>query len=138
MLENSLPFLNIYNKLKTMKKQMLSEQFKRMQKLAGIVEVSNPYSVTWLEPTDTYFKQELDELTGNDMRFSKEEFFNPQNYDKVYSLLPHTFKMIAEHSKGSEIQNPKEIKETLLNKEISDLMDDWDNFRKILIKDTTS
>ena len=117
---------------------MLSEQFKRMQKLAGIVEVSNPYSVTWLEPTDTYFKQELDELTGNDMRFSKEEFFNPQNYDKVYSLLPHTFKMIAEHSKGSEIQNPKEIKETLLNKEISDLMDDWDNFRKILIKDTKS
>jgi len=123
-----------------MKKQMLSEQFKRMQKLAGIVEVSNPYSVTWLEPDDAYFEQELDELTGNDMRFSKEEFFNSQNYDKVYSLLPHTFKMIAEHSIGSEIQNLKEIKDILLNKDISDLMDedDWNNFRKILMKDTKS
>jgi len=101
-------------------------------------EVTNPYSVEWVEPTDDYFNQELDELLGNEMRFSKEEFFHPQNYDSVYKILPHTFKMIAEHSKGSKIENTQEIKEILLNKEINELMNDWGEFRHMLIKDPKS
>ena len=99
-------------------------------------EVTNPYSVEWIEPDTAYFTQELSELLGNEMRFSKREFFHPQNYDLMYSLFPHTFKMIAEHSKGSEVENEQEIKSILLNKEIPDLMDDWGDFRHILMKDS--
>jgi hypothetical protein len=72
------------------------------------------------------------------MRFSKDEFFHPQNYDLMYSIFPHTFKMIAEHSKGSEVDDEQEIKDILLDKEISDLMDDWDDFRQVLLKDDQS
>jgi hypothetical protein len=72
------------------------------------------------------------------MRFSKDEFFHPQNYDLMYSIFPHTFKMIAEHSKGSEVDDEQEIKDILLDKEISDLMDDWEDFRQVLLKDGQS
>ena len=106
--------------------------------MMGLNEVSNPYSITWLEPTREYFNQELEELLGNEMRFSKNEFFHPQNYDLMYSIFPHTFKMIAEHSKGSEVDDEQEIKDILLDKEISDLMDDWDDFRQVLLKDGQS
>lgn len=103
-----------------------------------LTEVTNPYKVEWLEPTQEYFTQELSELLGNEMRFSKGEFFHPNNYDQMYSLFPHTFKMIAEHSKGEEVESDEEIKEILLNKEIYELMDDWGDFRHILMKDTES
>jgi len=99
-----------------------------------LTEISNPYKVEWEPATNEYINQELDELLGNDMRFSKEEFFHPQNYDSVYKILPHTFKLIAEHSKGDIVNNPKEIKNILLNKEISELMDDWGEFRGVLMK----
>lgn len=116
----------------------LKEEINRIKTIMGLSEDSNPYSATWLEPTREYFTQELDELLGNDVRFSKDEFFHPQNYDLMYSLLPHTFKIIAEHSKGSDIDNEQEIKDILLNKEISNLMDDWENFREVLLKDKQS
>lgn len=116
----------------------LKEEINRIKTIMGLSEDSNPYSSTWLEPTKEYFTQELDELLGNDTRFSKDEFFHPQNYDLMYSLLPHTFKIIAEHSKGSDIDNEQEIKDILLNKEISNLMDDWENFREVLLKDKQS
>jgi hypothetical protein len=91
-----------------------------------------------LEPRIEYFIQELDELLGNAMRFSKDEFFHPQNYDLMYSIFPHTFKLIAEHSKGGKVENEQEIKDILLDKELSDLMDDWGDFRKVLLKDKQS
>ena len=116
----------------------LQENIDRIKEVMGLNELSNPYSITWLEPTREYFTQELSELLGNDMRFSKDEFFNPQNYDLMYSIFPHTFKMIAEHSKGSEVDDEQEIKDILLDNEISDLMDDWEDFRKILLKDEQS
>lgn len=116
----------------------LQENIERIKQMMGLNEISNPYSITWLEPTGEYFTQELDELLGNEMRFSKNEFFHPQNYDLMYSLFPHTFKLIAEHSKGSEVDNQQEIKDILLDKEISDLMDDWDDFKKVLLKDKQS
>jgi len=116
----------------------LQENIQRIKSMMGLNEVSNPYSITWLEPTREYFTQELDELLGNDMRFSKDEFFHPQNYDLMYSIFPHTFKMIAEHAKGSEVDNEQEIKDILLDKEISDLMNDWDDFRRVLLKDGES
>ena len=97
-------------------------------------EVKNPYSVDWVEPDENYFIQELGELLGNEMRFSKQEFFHPKNYDKLYNILPFTFKTIAEHSKGSSVNNSKEIKNILLNKEISELMEDWGEFRHVLMK----
>ena len=116
----------------------LKEEINRIKTIMGLGEDSNPYSATWLEPTREYFTQELDELLGNDVRFSKDEFFHPQNYDLMYSLLPHTFKIIAEHSKGSDIDTRQEIKNILLNKEIPNLMDDWENFREVLLKDKQS
>jgi hypothetical protein len=116
----------------------LQEQISRIQSMMGLNEVSNPYSITWLEPTKEYFIQELDELLGNEMRFSKDEFFHPQNYDLMYSIFPHTFKLIAEHSKGGKVENEQEIKDILLDKELSDLMDDWGDFRKVLLKDKQS
>jgi hypothetical protein len=107
--------------------------------MMGVIsEISNPYSITWLEPTREYFTQELEELLGNEMRFSKNEFFHPQNYDLMYSIFPHTFKMIAEHAKDDEVEGEQEIKDILLNKEISDLMDDWDDFRKVLLNNRQS
>ena len=114
---------------KEMRYQM--DNFKKL-----LTEVSNPYKVEWVEPSSEYFIQELDELLGNDMRFSKGEFFHPQNFDLMYSILPHTFKMIAEHVKGGEIKNEQEIKKILLNKEVGELMDDWGDFRHILMKDS--
>ena len=116
----------------------LQEQISRIQSMMGLNEVSNPYSITWLEPTKEYFTQELEELLGNGMRFSKNEFFHPQNYDLMYSIFPHTFKMIAEHSKGSEVENEQEIKDILLDKEIDNLMDDWGDFRQVLLNNKQS
>ncbi len=116
----------------------LQEQIHRIKSMMGINEVTNPYSVDWITPTEEYFTQELDELLGNNMRFSKDEFFHPQNYDTVYSLFPHTFKMIAEHSKGDNIESEEEIKEILVGKEISELMDDWNEFRSTLMSDKES
>ena len=117
----------------------LQENIQRIREMMGILtEVTNPYKVEWLEPTKEYFTQELSELLGNEMRFSKGEFFNPDNYYQMYSLFPHTFKMIAEHSKGEEVESNEEIKEILLNKEVYELMDDWGDFRHILMKDTES
>jgi hypothetical protein len=116
----------------------LHEEINRMKQMMGINEVTNPYSVDWITPTEDYFTQELDELLGNEMRFSKDEFFHPQNYDTLYSLFPHTFKMIAEHSKGDNIESEEEIKEILVGKEISELMDDWNEFRSTLMSDKES
>ena len=116
----------------------LQENIQRIKQMMGLNEISNPYSITWLEPTKEYFIQELNELLGNSMRFSKDEFFHPQNYDLMYSLFPHTFKLIAEHSKGSDVENEQEIKDILLDKEISDLMDDWEDFKNVLLNDDQS
>ena len=113
----------------------LQEQISRMKSIMGLNEVTNPYRVNWEEPTKEYFIQELDELLGNEMRFSKAEFFHPDNYDLMYSLFPYTFKTIAEHSKGEPVESDEEIKEILLDKEIRDLMGDWGKFRHILKKD---
>jgi len=101
-------------------------------------EVTNPYKINWEKPNEKYFIQELDELLGNEMRFDKDEFFHPQNYNLIYSILPKTFKKIAEHSVNSKINDPKEIKKVLVNKGIIDLMDDWGDFRYVLMKDKES
>ena len=73
--------------------------------------------------------------SGNEMRFDKDEFFNSQNYDLIYSILPKTFKKIADHATNSNINDSKEIKKVLLNKGIEDLMGDWGEFRHVLMKD---
>ena len=117
----------------------LQENIFRIKQMMGLLtEVTNPYKVEWLEPTQEYFTQELDELLGNAMRFSKGEFFHPDNFDRMYSLFPHTFEMIAEHSKGEEMESEQEIKEVLLDKEVYELMDDWGEFRHVLMKDSES
>ena len=106
-----------------------------MKSIMGLNEISNPYRVNWVAPSKEYFLQELNELLGNEMRFSKGEFFHPDNYDLMFNLFPHTFKLIAEHSKGEPVESDEEIKEILLNKDIQDLMSDWGRFRHILKKD---
>ena len=40
----------------------LQENISRIRSMMELNEVSNPYSITWLEPTREYFSQELDEL----------------------------------------------------------------------------
>ena len=114
-----------------------------MEKIRNLVrkiinEISNPYRINWEIPNESYFKQELDELLGNEMRFDKEEFFHPTNYKSVYSMLPKTFRKIAEHSVNREIQKPEEIKRILLNKRIGELMDDWGDFRHVLMNNRES
>ena len=117
----------------------LQENIQRIKQMMGLLtEVTNPYKVEWLEPTQEYFTQELSEFLGNEMRFSKGEFFHPDNFDQMYSLFPHTFEMIAEYSKGKEMESEQEIKEVLLGKEVYELMDDWGEFRHVLMKDSES
>ena len=62
----------------------LQENILRIREMMGLVtEVTNPYKVEWLEPTQEYFTQELSELLGNEMRFSKGEFFHPDNFNQM-------------------------------------------------------
>jgi hypothetical protein len=117
-------------------KVYITEEILRIKSLMGLTEISNPYSVSWVIPDEKYFNQELSELLGNSMRFSAKEFFNPQNYDLIYSLLPNTFKLIAEHVKGGEVKNKLEIKEILLGKEIDELINDWGEFNDTLINNS--
>ena len=53
--------------------------FITMIKLVNLLkEITNPYSVEWVKPDMAYFTQELNELLGNSMRFTKEEFLSPR------------------------------------------------------------
>ena len=100
----------------------LQEQILRMKSMMGLNEISNPYKVDWEYPTEEYFTQELSELLGNPGRFTEQEFFNPNNYDTVYRIMPHTFKTIAEFAKGEEVENEGEIKDILLNQNMVSLL----------------
>ena len=121
----------------------LQENISRIKQMMGLLtEVTNPYKVEWLEPTQEYFTQELSELLGNPGRFTDEEFFNPENYDTVYSIMPHTFKTIAEFSKGEEIESKSEIKDILLNQNVTETIvsgeGEWDELKDILMNDPQS
>ena len=115
----------------------LQENIQRIKQMMGLNEVSNPYKVEWEYPTKEYFTQELSELLGNPGRFTKQEFFNPENYDTIYNIMPHTFKTIAEFSKGEDIESKSEIKDILLNQNMETLLkngyDDWWELKKILM-----
>ena len=76
----------------------LQEQISRIQSMMGLNEITNPYKVDWEYPTQEYFTQELSELLGNPGRFTDQEFFNPDNYDTVYRIMPNTFKMVNKKS----------------------------------------
>ena len=102
----------------------LQEQISRIQSMMGLNEVTNPYKVNWEYPTQEYFTQELSELLGNPGRFTDQEFFNPDNYDTVYRIMPHTFKTIAEFAKGEEVESEGEIKDILLNQNMISLLID--------------
>jgi hypothetical protein len=120
----------------------LQENIQRIKEMMGLVtEVTNPYKVEWLEPTQEYFTQELSELLGNPGRFTDEEFFNTKNYDTVYSIMPHTFKTIAEFSKGEDVEGEGEIKDILLNQNIVSLVkkeERWNELKNILMNDLQS
>lgn len=118
----------------------LQEDLFRIKNLMGlVVEASNPYKVEWIEPSQEYFKQELSELLGNPSRFTNEEFFAPENYDVVFRIMPHTFKKIAEFVKGEELESNDEIKNILLNQNITRTIvsdeGEWDNLKNILLSD---
>jgi len=99
----------------------LQEQTNRIKQMMGLLaEVTNPYKVEWLEPTQEYFTQELSELLGNPGRFTEKEFFNPKNYNTVYGIMPNTFRTIAEFVKGDDVENESEIKDILLNQSLTE------------------
>ena len=103
-----------------------------------LTEVTNPYKVGWEYPTKEYFTQELSELLGNPGRFTEQEFFNPNNYDTVYRIMPNTFKTIAEFSKGEEVESNDEVKNILLNQNIQSLVEKeerWNELKEILMND---
>ena len=107
--------------------------------MMGLNEITNPYKVEWMVPTQEYFTQELSELLGNPGRFTEQEFFNPKNYDTVYNIMPHTFKTIAEFSKGEEVESSNEVKNILLNQNIQSLVEKeerWIELKSILMNDT--
>jgi hypothetical protein len=120
----------------------LQENILRIKQMMGLVtEVTNPYKVEWLEPTQEYFTQELSELLGNPIRFTDKEFFNPENYDTVYNIMPHTFKTIAEFSKGEYVEGEDKIKDILLNQNIISLLKEeerWNELKNILMNDPQS
>ena len=120
----------------------LLENIHRIKEVMGLLtEVSNPYKVEWLEPTQEYFTQELSELLGNPGRFTEKEFFNPDNYDTVYGIMPHTFRTIAEFSKGEDVEGEDEIKDILLNQNMISLLKEeerWNELKNILINDPQS
>lgn len=116
----------------------LQENILRIKQVMGLNEISNPYKVEWEYPTKEYFTQELSELLGNPGRFTEQEFFAPENYDKVYGIMPNTFKTIAEFSKGDEIESEQEIKDILLNKNMISLLKEeerWNELKDILMND---
>ena len=107
--------------------------------MMGLNEVTNPYKVEWEYPTKEYFTQELSELLGNPGRFTEQEFFNPENYDTIYNIMPHTFKTIAEFSKGEEVESNNEVKTILLNQNMMSLVEKeerWIELKNILMNDT--
>ena len=117
----------------------LQENISRIKLMMGLNEVSNPYKVEWEYPTKEYFTQELSELLGNPGRFTEQEFFNPENYDTVYNIMPHTFKTIAEFSKGEEVESNDEVKTILLNQNMISLVEKeerWLELKNILMNDT--
>ena len=120
----------------------LQENISRIKQMMGLLtEVTNPYKVEWLEPTKEYLTQELSELLGNPGRFTNEEFFNPENYDTVYSIMPHTFRTIAEFSKGEEVESDDEVKNILLNQNMESLVkkeERWNELKDILMNDPQS
>ena len=116
----------------------LQENISRIRQMMGLNEISNPYKVEWEYPTKEYFTQELGELLGNPGRFTEQEFFAPENYDTVYNIMPHTFKTIAEFSKGDEIESEQEIKDILLNQNMISLLKEeerWNELKDILMND---
>jgi len=117
----------------------LQENIQRIKQMMGLNEITNPYKVEWMVPTQEYFTQELSELLGNPGRFTEQEFFNPENYDTVYNIMPHTFKTIAEFSKGEEVESSNEVKNILLNQNIQSLVEKeerWIELKSILMNDT--
>ena len=121
----------------------LQENISRIREVMGLLtEVTNPYKVEWLKPTQEYFKQELSELLGNLGRFTDKEFFSPKNYDTVYRIMPHTFKTVAEFVKGEKIENPGEIKDILLNNNVGRTIvsgeGEWDKLKDILMNNPKS
>jgi hypothetical protein len=117
----------------------LQEQISRIKSMMGLNEVTNPYKVNWEYPTQEYFTQELSELLGNPGRFTEQEFFNPNNYDTVYRIMPHTFKTIAEFAKGEEVESEGEIKDILLNQNMISLLKEeerWNELKGILMNDS--
>ena len=113
----------------------LQENIQRIKQMMGLNEIANPYKVDWEYPTQEYFTQELSELLGNPGRFNSQEFFNPDNYDTIYNIMPNTFKTIAKFVKGEEIESESEIKDILLNQNMETLLkngyDDWWELKKI-------
>ena len=117
----------------------LQENIQRIKHMMGLNEITNPYKVEWMVPTQEYFTQELSELLGNPGRFTEQEFFNPENYDTVYNIMPRTFKTIAEFSKGEDVESSDEVKNILLNQNIQSLVEKeerWIELKSILMNDT--
>ena len=87
-----------------------------MRHLRTIFELTNPYAkvVEWIKPDQEYFKQEQNELLGNDMRFQAEEFLNPKNYDAVVPVMGGTMRFIAQSLDGDANLNDDRVKEILL------------------------
>ena len=117
----------------------LQENIQRIREMMGLNEIAKPYKVDWEYPTQEYFTQELSELLGNPGRFNRQEFFNPNNYDTIYNIMPNTFKTIAKFVKGEEIESESEIKDILLNQNVTETIvsgeGDWWELKKILMND---
>ena len=118
----------------------LQENIQRIKQMMGLTEIANPYKVEWEYPTQEYFTQELSELLGNPNRFTSKEFFNPENYDTVYNIMPNTFKTIAEFVKSEDIDSEQEIKELLVNQDTTETIvsgeGEWDKLKDILMNDS--
>lgn len=89
-----------------MKYLKLYEQFR-------LISESSEYNVVWTEPDEEYFMEELSELIGNTLRFSKEEFFNKNNIEKIYNVMPYTLTKIAKIINRGSVSGKEDVLEIL-------------------------
>jgi hypothetical protein len=76
------------------KKQILSEEFKRMQELAGIItempRIVNPNSLTYVSKVDWYYIDEYSDYPGPKGRVvpDTEGYYSPENYEGTELYMP--------------------------------------------------
>jgi len=74
----------------------LNEQISRIKSMMGLIIENKDYNVKWIEPTEKYFIQELDEFFRV-IKYSKQPggYLHPKNIKIMIRLIPNTLTKFA-------------------------------------------